>query len=653
MVDVFEGSKLTLHAWVERGKGERKKAKFEFEQTGGAATVEAQELELGDKSGGKKKVSTTVTVPDCKDDEPNYVLQYKVTCKGKSYPGKDYKVWPSHATFKATNKDDGSPFEGVILRCSHSEDKELKTDAAGQCPLPLKKFEPFSIHVVSPFRVEKWVAQEGRIREAEVIKLPYKATFLTPDVSTAEDGKLKWWTNLPDKEGAPQGSRVKVRVGAVTETECIKGRDDTPVHVQVQFGKENSKRNDPKPALYIEGKKIDPDAKGVCKGVVQFTKDGDAPFEVEVGVAGGDETTIKIGVTEACEDEQVTIVNWRKLWYQASIPEGADEPDLSRMVKALEEVFVAYEKHGDAVVFAKDEGPKGSWFPGEWLKEKGKLLNIGNHNKAYFHGKFVDDKTPLQVHVCCTHTQYDAGSNTCKKDVLLELDASSETNWSDGKKVKGKHYYAGSGFFPKSLKDGGKSIISGSWESDDGKKKGDLEDADFWITDYDNHGWLRVKLPDEAKTYVESGADKKVSVKLKIFVAAGPYLGEADGAEGWKQLIVVRAKSNVINDVMAHELGHTMNQVTKSKPPGMDKVEHGRRYTANGHQGPHCADGMSDANYAKGSGKKGSDYEGNFRGKKECTCIMYGENGDNSTCNGKFCPRCAPFIKGEGLTTLH
>lgn len=94
MKDVFEGSKLTLKAWISRGKGERKKAKFEFEQAGGEKTVEGAELELGGKGGGKKEVSTTIELPLCKDDEENYTLSYKVTCGGDEYPGKEYRVWP-------------------------------------------------------------------------------------------------------------------------------------------------------------------------------------------------------------------------------------------------------------------------------------------------------------------------------------------------------------------------------------------------------------------------------------------------------------------------------------------------------------------------------------------------------------------------------
>ena len=146
---------------------------------------------------------------------------------------------------------------------------------------------------------------------------------------------------------------------------------------------------------------------------------------------------------------------------------------------------------------------------------------------------------------------------------------------------------------------------------------------------------------------------KKISVNVTFYCALGPFLGESDGSKGWLQLIVVKQKEQVVNDVLAHELGHTMGQVTKVVPGGLKGSDHGRRYDANGHQGPHCADGMSDDDYAKGKGKKGTAYEGDFRGKPECTCIMYGENGEGSTCVGKYCARCQPFIKAQALTSLH
>jgi hypothetical protein len=657
-VDVFEESKLTLTAWIARGKGDRAKAKFEFEQKGGAETVEAAELELGGKKLNKKKVSTTITLPKCKDDEDFYTLSYKVNCEGKEYPGGDFKVWLKTATFKAVNKEDGSDLAGVPIEFSQKKEPLLRTNDKGESPLPINGAAPFTVVAKAPCWIEKWTTEVGRLREAEVSKRTYTALLsYPPPEDNAEDKPHKQYVNLKADPKAPnQGSVLTVTVGAQAADKCIPGPKDEEVYVKVEFDANNSKRNSPEPSITVGGTVVKP-TKGVAEGKVPYNDKGVAEFTVQLGQAGGDKVKVSVGVTPACEDGTVYIENWRKLWYQLTVPKGAAEPSLARMVGALGEVFVEYIKEGKTVELAEDEGPAGSWFPGKWLKDAGtKYLNIGNHNKAYFHGKFVDTKTPHQVHVLCCHTQYDAKAASCETDVTLTLDSTNEATWSDGTKVKGKDYHAGSGFFPKSLKDGTSSLISGSWEADDGSVKGKIEDADVWVDDYDNHGWITVKLPDDAKTYVEAKAGNKVEVEMTLHVSKGPYLGEADGASKWLQLIVFKSAENVVNDVMAHELGHTMKQVPQSaggKPPGLAAVVHGRHYTGNEHQGGHCADGMSSANYNGGAGKVGSDYAGDFSGKSECTCIMYGENGEGSTCAGKFCSRCQPFIKAEALASLH
>ena len=51
-------------------------------------------------------------------------------------------------------------------------------------------------------------------------------------------------------------------------------------------------------------------------------------------------------------------------------------------------------------------------------------------------------------------------------------------------------------------------------------------------------------------------------------------------------------------------------------PSGLKASDHGRRYDDNGHMGPHCADGMSDDNYAKGKGKKAKGPGGRKRLKE-------------------------------------
>ncbi len=652
--NVFEESTLTLSAWIARGKGDRASAKFEFEQEGGSETVEAAELELGGKDGDKKKVSTQITLPKCKDDEDVYTLSYKVTCGGVEYPGNDFKVWLKTAKFKAVDSE-GAALKGVPLTFNQTGDKLYVTDSAGECPLPINATAPAKITVRSPCSVDEWTTEVGRLREATVTKKEYKAVVVDPALEdNAEDTPLRQYTNLKVDATAPrQGSKITVTIGGMTDTECIPGIPGDPIYVKLEWDKDAvSKRNDPKRALIIDGSTVEPNDEGVAEGEMKFDDKGEASFEVELGQAGGDIVKIHTGITSATEDSTLHVQNWRRLWYQLTVPKGTDEPSLDRMTAALDEVFVEYIQEGDTVEVPEDDGPAGSWFDGAWIGEDGKkLLNVGDHNKTHFHGKFDDAKTPHMVHVMCCHTQYDTGGAGTQVDFLdVEVTKDTKDKWSDGSDVIGFKKKVGRGFFPKSLKDGGSSLISGSWESDDGSESGDIEDEHLHIAD--SH--FTLKLPDEAVTYLGDDATKKVKVDISVFKAKGPYLGEADGTKKYLQLIVIRLSENVSNDVAAHELGHTMKQVPQAaggKPPGMGTVTHGREYTGNGHQGGHCADGMASGDYNGGAGA--GTYAGNFKGKKECTCIMYGENGEGSTCTGKFCDRCKPFIKGQALDTLH
>jgi hypothetical protein len=425
-----------------------------------------------------------------------------------------------------------------------------------------------------------------------------------------------------------------------------------------------SKRNDPEPKILagLDASDIaSADSGKTCTGKVTLkADDGTAKFTLELGQAGGDTCEVRLSSTkDSFTGKPLKLVNWRRIYYQLSLPKGATAPDLTRITDALKEVKVVYEKYKD-FEFPEDSGPSGgavSWFPGEWLddaeKDK-KLLNLGDYNKSFFHGKFADDKNPVGVHVACCHTQYDANGAGCKKSYLnLEVTAASTVAWSDGTNVIGVEVKVGGGLFPKFLKDGSSALVKGTWTEVGGPQSGNLHDSDIWIRNGAKLGRLVVKVPVAAKTLLKADATKQVKLSFDVMSAAGPYLGESDGTSKWLQLIVVKQGPNVVNDVLAHELGHTLNQVTYTVPPGLAAAEHGRRYTGNGHQGAHCADGMSAANYNNGAGKAGTGYAGNFAGKPECTCIMYGENGDGSTCTGKFCARCKPFLTAEAIDTLH
>ncbi len=647
--NVFEESTLTLKAWIARGKGDRASAKFEFEQEGGAETVEAAELELGGKGDGKKEVSTTITLPKCKDDEDFYTLRYKVTCADVEYPGGDFKVWLKTAKFKAVDAD-GNPLQGVPLSFNQTGDKVYVTNSDGECPLPINATAPARLTVHSPCSVDAWTTEVGRLREADVTKKEYKAVITTPDASgTTEDAPHKQFVNLKNDDGKTpnQASKIKLTVGGMTDDECIPGIPGDTVHIKVVFHTDNSKRNSPKPALIADGTTTEADGSGEAKGTAVFDENGALEFEVELGKAGGDKAQIMVGITDACEDSTLFVENWRRVWYQLTLPAGADEPDLTRMVDALAEVYIEYLKEGETVEIAEtEEAAAGiSWFDGAWLGESDKLLNIGSYNRAHYHTKFVDTHTPWQVHVLCCHRQYDAGNY--ETFGALECGKDDKVSWSDGSDVVGVEHNVGSGLFPKALDTGDSSFIKGSWKADGSTEKGDLAAADVWI----DQGWFTVKLPQAALDYLGTDATKKVKVKVKVDKMKGPYLGESDD---YKQLIVIDQSSIGINDTLTHELGHSLNQVPTTageKAAGLKTTNHARAYTGNGHSGGHCADGMSAANYAGGAGKAGSDYQGNFESKSECTCVMYGE--DNSACTGKFCDTCKPFVLADAITSLH
>ncbi len=648
--NVFEESTLTLRAGISRGKGEdTTKAKFEFELEGGASSLDPVELEVG-TGAGEAEVSTKIKLPKCADDEDCYTLSYKVTTDDASYPGKEFKVWPKTGTFKAVDSD-GKPLKGVPFNFSHSGETVYVTDKNGECPLPMTETKPATIIVRSPCSVDEWTTEKGRNREAKVTKKEYKVSISEPLLEgNSESAPHKQFVNLKNDDGKTpnQSSKIKVVCGGVTDTECIPGIPGETVHIKVEFHKDNSKRNSPAPSLIAGGATVPANDKGIAEGTVEFDAEGVAQFEVELGLAGGDKTKISVGITDACEDGTVYVQNWRRIWYQLTIPAGESAPNLKRMVDALKEVFIEYLQDGETVEIAEGEdAPTGvSWFDGAWVGKAGsKKLNIGDYNRAHYHTKFVDNHTPWQVHVLCCSTQFDSGKN--KTYAGLEATKDSKVKWSDGTNVIGVRKRGGSTLFPKKLNDGASAFIKGSWASDDGSKKGTLAEADVFI----DKGYVTAKLPKAATDYLGTDATKKVTVTLTVYRVSGPYLGESDD---YKQLIVLDQSSIGVNDTLTHELGHSLNQVPTTaaqKAPGLKTTAHTRAYTGNGHSGGHCANGMSDSNYAGGSGKVGSSYQGDFGSKSECTCVMYGE--DNSACTGKFCDICKPFVLADGIQSLH
>jgi hypothetical protein len=515
----------------------------------------------------------------------------------------------------------------------------------------------------SPARLISWEEEKATKLKAK-LKKAFKVEFVWPKSEEADEAKRiheQLVNHKPDKkkEHPEYGHKIKVRIKVVDDDGPSVKRELVYVKAEYDAAK-LSKRNKPKRAI-AKGKKFSWADHGKR---AMFTKDGgEATFDLELGYAGNDEVILRIGGTEACDDQMIKIVNKRKLYYQVTHRDTlAAKPAMARQATTLDEVGVVYEETSTVKFKEGDKGvPKGTFFDGAMVGKAGRQVNIGDHNKKWFHTKlFKNTKKPLGVHVLFCDIQFDGGSkkhHTQTHQPTLTTAVSARIPCTGGKHV-----------FEKALQDEKDCVLSATWTSKAPKghemskkknKSGKLDRA--WIKiDHNADGTgFKIELPTAnpddlgnkvgdgtppaGKTAKDPETKHPIKCKIKLKVADGEYLGEADGKVGYWQLIAVNSVSTT-NDVMSHELGHTMNQVVYKVAPGLKKTDHTRRYTGKGHTGAHCAEGMSQADF---------DSLANYGSVAACKCIMYGENsGSASLSDGHFCVQCKPFIMGEQLTTL-
>jgi hypothetical protein len=328
------------------------------------------------------------------------------------------------------------------------------------------------------------------------------------------------------------------------------------------------------------------------------------------------------------------------------------------MTTALEGIFARYEKYKELAFTEADSPPAGAWFDGPMMGlPAGRAVCIGDHNKTHFHQKFDDQKTPLGVHVLLCHTQFDGGKSAHQSAVqdTLAKTTHTRTQFPPGTnpavwchEIDITTVASSANAFPKAIQDGADAVRNATWKclaatgphvGANGNIPADHVHID-WVNNRDT---ITIKLPDAAALAIEAG--ESIQVDYTVLWALGEFLGESDGTRPNLQLIAQLANDST-NDVMAHELGHTMGAVIKAVPPGLKASAHGWKYTARGHQGPHCAFGAPAKTF--------NNLTKNLTGLGAvCKCIMYGSNSKTaSTSNGSFCVKCVPFLRAEALQDI-
>ncbi len=498
------------------------------------------------------------------------------------------------------------------------------------------------------------------------VNLYHKAQLVWP---VAEH---KQYVNLMDQGNALsiEANDVRRRGHKITvKTKLLGGKRGNQVFVKLEYGTNNSKRNNPTPGIE-SGIVADWCPQGgivVAMRADEGQPNCEATFNLELGFAGGDEVTVYVGGNNHCADDQVKIINWRRIGFQITKPFNMEVPSLEIAKEALRDVFIEFERLSEVNLRHKD-GPPGSWVGAVptsdgrgWLKD-GELI-IGDHNRAEFEKKFrfAADKDPI-AHLMFCHKQFDAGEPGKRKTVNLS------TGGFDKKNTRLPHATSARftlkvtekeiSILNPSLQDGKHPLVRGTWFTtaptghphNPGKgvkrKMGDLTAANVEI---DSDGTsVKVTLPPEAAQIVGDGkdiSDKKhpIQASVSFHVAKGPYQGESNG----EHILIVGSDSDKqVSSTICHEVGHSVNQTVEpgKAPPGLTHTDHNRSYDGKGHQGQHCALGLSATEFAKPE-LAGWKYAAIFKPR----CLMWGDNGPQYLPWREvyFCELCRPFVIAE------
>jgi len=333
--DIFEGSDLLIKSQVTS----------EHEQPP-AATVDLLFIKNGqdDKPIARQdgialvggKFEHNYKVPDVAPDEANYTLRVIAVHGAEKQTRSDVAdvvVWPRTLaihTFTETHPNEPKVPLVVVQSDTEGEKPITGSDGKASCKLALKA--PYQIKALSPYSIVTDECEPGKLRSHKLkVERNIVAMFVSPDVlqapyvandASAPSGGHRQFVNLDSAQGGKDAMGHEVAF-VVCANPKVDGRIDDRIYVQVSFSRD-SKRSDPKTELLAAGVsdlKNAPDP-AVYSGWVKLGADGGtAQFKVNLGLAGGDTCTVAIGGRkDQFTDASITLVNWRKLYYELRYP---------------------------------------------------------------------------------------------------------------------------------------------------------------------------------------------------------------------------------------------------------------------------------------------------------------------------------------------
>jgi hypothetical protein len=290
---------------------------------------------------------------------------------------------------------------------------------------------------------------------------------------------------------------------------------------------------------------------------------------------------------------------WRRVWVQLSVNKDSVLASRALSTSCFEHVFVDYQevdekKFDKTSIAGLVEHERWQFEPG---KGTAKVICVGNHNKAKFHGLMKPESaaTKPKCHLVMCDAQWDPVVGP-KQD----FDAKSANPQLTYKNATGDSYL---GIFDPPL--GGGTILDTStnprWEWTDAAgtlHKGTFVAADVTIQQARTHTtFFKVNTPavcpatcpcGSPGTAIAVSATKPMRlIDIQLNAATGPWAGESGSAASPHCLIVIDSDANAFNNTITHEIGHLFDQVRTAKNySGLP--DHPHQYVKRGGQGSHC-----------------------------------------------------------------
>lgn len=544
----------------------------------------------------------------------------------------------------------------------------------------------------SPFHLVRWTVPTGPAREAVVERL-VRGEFVFPDPSGLTNGVHKQWVNLTTDPTAvvalhaDHGPVLAVR--ARVKPDNGPGRTGDRLYMKAVFGTDNSLRNDPAPSF--EGT---PGGKGVTVPAVSkaLTADGgEVVFTVHLGLAGGDAVTLHLGGTPLCEDASITVLNWRKLHIHPVRPRDYALPNdqLPDPVKRLMETHLRrgfIEPEFEGATALPDNGG-GYVVPADITRHYpqlpqgvGLLFFSTSPEKALFSANSNAPRFPPRIHLVLGHV-------IAKKSVETHTFSvtSARSPWRpsssglqfypvpfDGEPLLGEvaaevprrektrraivRYTSPSSGEPKPVYG---EVGTGEWLDAIPAVGSHVEIAgqryalpDTAVEISEDKLRYRIQLPRDAARALSSRTPGTVTLRIACYSFLG---GSSTG--NWLSAVWLGANGNEKGAItLLHEIGHCIGLAPNDGAaypglPGTHDETYGLGATTDteqhGHEGPHCAVGLTTAQKAT------PRYATLVDSGRHGHCIMFGGTGPKTRINTlKFCDKCLPYLRATRITEV-